>query len=177
MKKERVCVNIRQEQLADYDEVYDLVKASFSTSTDDGEWDYLNDVRKKDTFIPELSLVAINDENKIVGQVVLYETNITTPHMIVTELVLSPICVHPHYFRRGIARAMMERAFVLAAELGYTAVFLCGNPDFYHKMGFVASYEFGIYHIADGTHSAECCMALELKKGALQDIWGTICIQ
>jgi len=38
---------IRQEQPADYDEVYRLVKASFATSTNDGEWDYLNEVRKK----------------------------------------------------------------------------------------------------------------------------------
>ena len=177
-KREKgLSILIRQEEPADYDEVYDLVKASFSTSTSDGEWDYVNDVRKKDTFIPELSLVAVNKKEKIVGQIVLYETDITMPNGRRTELVLSPICVHPDYFRRGIARAMMERAFIIARELGYTAVFLCGDPNFYHKIGFIASYEFGIYHIADGTHSAEYCMALELEKDSLRDIWGTICIQ
>ena len=38
---------IRQEQPADYDVVYELVKESFATSTNEGEWDYLNEVRKK----------------------------------------------------------------------------------------------------------------------------------
>src|SRR5665647_3784052 len=69
-----LCMIIRQEQYADYDEVYELVKTSFATSTNEGEWDYLNEVRKKDTFIPELSLVAENDDGKLVGQIVLYKT-------------------------------------------------------------------------------------------------------
>ena len=40
-----------------------------------------------------------------------------------TQLLLSPISVHPDYFRRGIATAMMKEAFQIAQELGYTAVF------------------------------------------------------
>lgn len=51
-------MKIRQETPADYAEVYELVKISFATSTNEGEWDYLNEVRKKAAFIPELSLVA-----------------------------------------------------------------------------------------------------------------------
>ena len=49
---------IRQEQPTDYEEVYELVKATFAASTNEGEWDYLNEVRRKIGFIPELSLVA-----------------------------------------------------------------------------------------------------------------------
>lgn len=100
---------IRQEQPADYDEIYELVKKAFATSTNDGEWDYLNELREKDTFIPELSLVAENDDGKLVGQIVLYKTNITTADRVYTELLLSPISVHPDFFRRGIARAMMMK--------------------------------------------------------------------
>lgn len=168
---------IRQEQPADYNEVYELVKMSFATSTNEGEWDYLNEVRKKDTFIPELSLVAENDDGKLIGQIVLYKTNITTSDNIYTELLLSPISVHPDYFRRGIARAMMFEAFRIAKIMGFTAIFLCGDPDFYHKLGFKASYEYGIFHIADKTKKAEWCMAFELIPGALTGKAGTIDIQ
>lgn len=169
-------MNIRQETPADYAEVYELVKTSFATSTNEGEWDYLNEVRKKHTFIPQLSLVAEQD-GKIVGQIVLYKTDITTPDGPVTQLLLSPISVHPDYFRRGIARAMMQNAFEIAKSLGYTAVFLCGYPAFYHKIGFKGSYEYGIFHAADKTKKAEWCMALELKEGALGGIQGTIDIE
>ena len=170
-------MKIRQETPADYAEVYELVKISFATSTNEGEWDYLNEVRKKAAFIPELSLVAENDDGRLVGQIVLYKTDITTPEGAVTQLLLSPISVHPDYFRRGIATAMMKDAFQIAQELGYTAVFLCGDPQFYHRFGFRGSYEFGIYHVADKSRCGEWCMALELKEGALSGITGTIDIE
>ena len=72
--------------------------------------------------------------------------------------------MHPDYFRRGIATAMMKEALQIAQELGYTAVFLCGDPQFYHRFGFRGSYEFGIYHVADKSRCGEWCMALELKE-------------
>jgi predicted N-acetyltransferase YhbS len=42
---------------------------------------------------------------------------------------------------------MMEVAFIIAKNMGYKAVFLCGNPDFYHKVGFRATYEYEIFAI------------------------------
>lgn len=168
---------IRQETPDDYNEVYELVKAAFITSTNEGEWDYLNEVRRKDSFIPELSLVAENDSGKLVGQIVLYEMEISSPERIHKELLLSPISVHPEYFRRGIARSMMQEAFTIAKNMGYEAVFLCGDPEFYHKFGFRPTYEFNIYHRADKTKKAEWCMVLELTLGALTGKAGTINIQ
>ena len=72
---------------------------------------------------------------------------------------------------------MMKEAFHIAQELGYTAVFLCGDPQFYHRFGFRGAYEFGIYHVADKFRYGEWCMALELKEGALSGITGTIDIE
>jgi len=166
---------IRQEQPTDYDEVYELVKASFRTAPhgDGTEADYLNDVRKRNTFIPELSLVAVAD-GKIVGQIVLYKTEIVTDHDELTELVLSPMCVHPEYFRRGIASKMIDTAISKAKDMGFRAVFLCGTPDFYTKFGFAPTYEFGIFHVKDESRTAKWSMALELFKGSLNGITGTI---
>ncbi len=167
---------IRQERPSDYREVYELVKAAFAFSehSDDTEADYLNALRKKEAFIPELSLVAERENGQIIGQIVLYKTDITTPDKVVTELVLSPISVRPDYFRRGVARAMMERAFEIAKSLGYKAVFLCGDPHFYRKFGFAPSLEKEIYHISDASRNAEWCMVKELSFGALKGIHGAI---
>ncbi|GHV09506.1 N-acetyltransferase [Clostridia bacterium] len=166
---------IRREQPADYLEVYELVKVSFATSShaDGTEADYLNEVREKTTFIPELSFVAV-DVDKIVGQIVLYKTNIRTKNGDITELLLSPICVHPDYFRRGIATEMIEFALEQAKNLGYRAVFLCGNPDFYMKLGFVPTYKYGIIHIKDDSGTAKWSMVRELYAGSLIEIKGTI---
>ncbi|ABR49495.1 GCN5-related N-acetyltransferase [Alkaliphilus metalliredigens QYMF] len=169
-------MKVRQEQPADYTEVYKLVKKSFATSphADGTEQDYLNELRKKDTFIPELSLVAENEDGKLVGQIVLYKTTITSFEKKITELVLSPICVYPDYFNRGIARSMMEKAFQIAKKMGYKAVFLCGDPTFYQKVGFRPSYEYNVFHIDDKSKNAEYCMVRELFDGALNNISGIV---
>jgi predicted N-acetyltransferase YhbS len=167
---------IRQETPSDYNEVNELVKISFATnSDDDGKTpDYLNELRKKDVFIPELSLVAENEYGKIIGQIVLYKTIITTSRMELTELLLSPICVHPDYFRRGVARAMINEAFKIAKTMGYKAVFLCGEPELYKKLGFVPSYKYNIFHVSDVSKNAEWSMVYELTAGGLEGITGTV---
>ncbi len=170
-------MNIRQETPADYEEVYALVKAAFATSTNEGEWDYLSEVRKKDSFIPELSLVAEDEGGALLGQIVLYRMEIATPSGPVSALLLSPLSVHPAHFRRGIARALMAEAFRIAKGRGETAVFLCGEPDFYHRFGFKGSWEYGIFHVSDESRRGEWCMALELAPGALSGVRGTIDIQ
>ena len=167
-------MKIRQEKPSDYDEVYELLKLSFATTTSDNEWDYLNEVREKETFIPELSLVTEDDNGKIIGQIVLYEMKINTQNKEITELLLSPISVHPDYFRRGIARAMTEESFRLAKKMGYTAVFLCGEPEIYRKLGFKPSFEYNIFHVDDDTKNAEWCMVYELVEGALKGVSGTV---
>jgi len=169
---------IRQEKPADYEQVYQLVKTSFSTVNTDGEepdeQDYLNELRGKDVFIPELSLVAEQDDDRIIGQVVLYKTVITTQQGELTELLLSPICVHPDYFRRGIARAMIDEALRIASNMGFRAVFLCGDPETYKRLGFTPSYRYNIFHKDDTLKTADWSMIRELYNGALNGISGTV---
>jgi predicted N-acetyltransferase YhbS len=169
-------MKIRQEKPLDYDEVYQLVKASFATNADDNgtTQDYLDGLRKKEVFIPELSLVAEDDDGAIVGQVVLYKTIIATPQGEVTELLLSPICVHPNYFHRGIARAIVDEALRIAKNMGFRAVFLCGDPEIYGRLGFIPSYRRNIFHKEDKSKTAEWSMIRELYIGALDGISGTI---
>ena len=167
---------IRQEKPSDYDEVYQLVKTSFATNPDDDgtTHDYLNELRKKDTFVPELSLVAEHDDGTIIGQVVLYKTIITAPQGELIELLLSPICVHPDYFRRGIACAMVEEVLRIAKGMGFRAVFLCGDPKIYERLGFVPTYRYNIFHKDDESKTADLSMVRELYSGALDGITGTV---
>ena len=169
-------MKIRRENPSDYDEVYRLVKESFATAPygDGTEADYLNEVREKEAFIPELSLVAENDDGRIVGQIVLYTTKIATPVGDLTELLLSPVSVHPGYFRRGIARAMIEESARIAKQMGYKAVFLCGDPEIYGKLGFIPSYRYDIFHKNDQSKTAGWSMVRELTSGALAGVSGEI---
>jgi predicted N-acetyltransferase YhbS len=167
---------IRREKQSDHDEVRRLVKISFATNEgDDGTThDYLDTLRRKDVFIPELSLVTENEGGVIIGQVLLYKADISTPQGMITELLLSPICVHPNYFRKGIARAMIEEVLSLAKDMGFRAVFLCGTPEIYGKLGFTPTFRYNIFHKTDESKEARWSMVRELYGGALGGVSGII---
>ncbi len=169
---------IRQETREDYNEVYNLVKQAFETTShcDGTEQDYLNTIRKKDSFIPELSLVAIENDI-IVGQIVLYKMKITCYDSTITQLVVSPLSVLPTHFGQGIGSKLLEVGCEKAKELGYKAAFLCGDYSYYSKLGFAPTYQYHIYHINDKDKYANWCMVKELESGYLNEISGTVDIE
>ena len=63
-------LEIRQENKKDYTEVYNVIKKAFMSAEhcDGNEQDLVVNLRESNNFIPELSLVAI-DDNKIVGYI------------------------------------------------------------------------------------------------------------
>lgn len=61
-------LEIRKENVNDYEQVYRVIKAAFEKAehSDGNEQDLVKLLRKSNSFIPELSLVAV-DENKVIG--------------------------------------------------------------------------------------------------------------
>lgn len=90
-------------------------------------------------------------------------------------LNLSPLSVDKRYFRNGIGSNLIIHALEKAKELGYPAVFLCGDPDYYSRFGFSPSYELNIFHTKDD--HAEWCMVKELIPGYLNNVRGQVDIQ
>ena len=97
---------IRQEQPADHEAVYQVVKEAFANAehTDGHEQDLVVALRKSRSFIPELSLVAVEDE-KIAGHILF--TRAVVGHGSV--LALAPLSVLPAYQGRGIGLSLIAR--------------------------------------------------------------------
>ena len=98
---------IRQERPADYEAVYQVVKEAFANAehTDGHEQDLVAALRKSKSFIPELSLVAVEDD-KIAGHILF--TRAVVDHTEV--LALAPLSVFPAYQGRGIGLSLFPRA-------------------------------------------------------------------
>lgn len=107
-------MNIRQERPADYDTVYRIIKEAFADAehSDGSEQDLVSALRKSEAFIPELSLVALED-NRIVGHILFTEAVVND----VKVLALAPLSVLPEYRNRGIGQAMFRRADMESGRL------------------------------------------------------------
>lgn len=134
-------VEIRQETKKDYEEVYNVVKIAFETAehSDGNEQDLVVALRNSSNFIPELSLVAIQD-NKIVGYILFTKIKIGE----FEELALAPLGILPEYQKQGIGKRLIEKGHQIAKQLGYHFSIVLGSDTYYPKSGYVSAIQYGI---------------------------------
>lgn len=164
---------IRQEKPSDFVSIYDLVKVAFSTAkvANGDEQDFVNRLRVGGNYIPELAFVA-EEDGKIVGHIMFTRTFVSTGSNNFVALLLAPLCVAFEYRNRGVGSKLVKHGFKLAKALGYKAVFVVGNPSYYHRFGFRSSELFGIRNVPD--IPSEFVMGCELLPGSLIGVSGIV---
>ena len=161
-------VEIRQENKNDYEEIYNVVKTAFETAehSDGKEQDLVVALRNSDSFIPELSLVAIKD-NKIVGHILFTKIKIGNNE----ELALAPLAVLPKYQKQGIGSKLIQQGHKIAKKLGYHYSIVLGSETYYPKFGYVPAIQYEIK--APFEVSNENFMAIKLNDTDIE-IKGTV---
>ncbi|HWQ71395.1 MAG TPA: N-acetyltransferase [Desulfitobacteriaceae bacterium] len=165
-------VNLRLEQLADYRRVEELTREAFWNRHLPGcdEHYLLHIMRDCGVFIRELDIVAEID-GEIVGNIVYTEANISGDDGISREVIsFGPLSVLPAFWGKGIGRALIEYTIARAKEMGYRAILIYGDPEYYKRFGFVPAETFGI--AAPDNMYAASLQALELWDGALSNCKG-----
>ena len=134
-------LEIRQENITDYEQVYNIIKTAFETAehSDGNEQDLVVTLRKSKSFIPELSLVAV-DENRIIGYILFTKVKIGDS----TELALAPLSVLPEYQRRGIGTSLIKEGHRIAKQLNYNYSIVLGSNKYYSKLGYVPASKYNI---------------------------------
>lgn len=134
-------LEIRQENKKDYAEVYNVIKKAFMSAEhcDGNEQDLVVNLRESNNFIPELSLVAI-DDNKIVGYILFTKIRIGKYE----ELALAPLAVLPEYQKQGIGKKLIEEGHKKAKKLDYQYSIVLGSERYYPKLGYVPASQYGI---------------------------------
>lgn len=149
-------MNIRQEQPADYDTVYHVIRESFVNAehSDGNEQDLVVSLRKSRSFIPELSLVAVED-NRIVGHILFTKAFVNQTEV----LALAPLSVLPAYQNRGIGLSLIQQGHMIAFGLGYEYSVVLGHVAYYPKAGYVPASRYGIkapFEVRDENFMAIC---------------------
>ena len=161
-------ITIRAEQPADEAAIHEVNALAFGR---EAEARLVAALRGGDAFVPELSLVAV-DDGQVVGHVLLSRVGIEGQAGDGSALALGPIAVRPERQRQGIGSALVRQALDEARRLGYTVVVLIGHPDYYPRFGFGPARARGLesaWPVPD-----EVFMVRELVPGALAGVCGAV---
>lgn len=165
---------IRKETASEFKAIYDLVKTAFQTAkvSSGDEQGFVDRLRASGNYISELALVA--EENSIlIGHVMLTKCFINCSDNSVHEiLALAPLAVAFENRNQGIGSKLVKTVFAKAIQIGFSSVFLVGDPAYYSRFGFKKSADFGVKN-SNGIPD-EYVMAVELTSDALKNIRGSI---
>ena len=136
----------------------------------------VEEIRSKRFYIPELELIMVDeDEDEVIGYVNFSRFHLEGKYEE-KLLLLSPVAVKTELQRQHISKDLIEYGLKKAADMGYKAVIVEGNPMNYRNRGFVTSALFGITaHESVGLPAPECLMVQELVPGGLEGIHGQVC--
>jgi Predicted acetyltransferase len=162
---------LRNECESDYREVEFITREAFWNLYKPGCNEHLlaHKLRKVPSFIQELDFVAVVD-GRVVGNIMYSRAKITNGEREHEVITFGPISVLPSLQSKGVGSALIRHTLRLAEEMGHRAVVIFGNPNYYHRFGFVNAESYGI-STSDGLNF-DAFMALELFEDALKGISG-----
>ena len=135
----------------------------------------VEEIRSKRFYLPKLELIMVDsDTDEVIGYVNFARFHLEGKYEN-ELLLLSPVAVKTALQRQHISKDLIDYGLKKAADMGYRAVIVEGNPMNYRSRGFVTSAPFGITaHESVGLPAPECMMVQELVPGGLEGIHGQV---
>lgn len=164
---------IRNIEKGDYKEVEILTREAFWNVYRPGcsEHLVLHNLHQNNKSIEDLELV-VECDGKIVGHIV-YSKGYIDGLKNETFITFGPISVHPNFQKNEIGSTLIRISMQKALRLGFSAVFITGNPDYYKKFGFESASKYGVHlQGVPATEEAPFFMVRTLKEDVLKDIEG-----
>jgi predicted N-acetyltransferase YhbS len=164
-------INLRIEEEKDYRIVEELTREAFwnvHVPGCDEHW-LIHHLRNANEFIKELDFVAVYN-NEIIGNIVYIKSKIKNMGGEYPVLTFGPVSVLPKYQNNGVGSKLIRHTINLSKRMGYKAIIIYGDLEYYKKFGFKESKEYNITN-KEGKYPA-ALLVLKLYPGALKGING-----
>lgn len=166
---------IREAKPVEFDTINHLVSQNNETVflSDLPTHEYVNRVRNNFRYVPNLELVA-EKEGDIVGHVIFSKADLMAsngnkyPVLFVDPLSVRRVNRHP-----GVGHALVNNGAEMAKGMGFKAIFLYGNLDYFHNLGFSQASRWNIVH--EGL-DADSFLVKEIERHSLSEISGSLLV-
>lgn len=164
-------ITIRNETEDDFFETENLTREAFWDLYQPGcdEHLILHQLRESEVFIPDLDLVACEGD-RIIGNIVYTRAKVKNGEDEKEVLCMGPLSVLPEYQKKSVGSFLLRTSIGKARSMGFPAVVIFGDPEYYHRFGFVNAETYSI-QTSEG-QNLEPFMALDLTGKGLSDIKG-----
>ncbi len=169
-------INISQSQKKDTTAINQVLYKAFENHpfSDQGERELVSRIQNSKNFKEEFSLVAKDEEDNVVGYILL------TPLKIVSEkdklqytgLVMAPLAVLPSHQNKGIGTELVKAAHEAAQNLNYPYILLLGPNEFFNKFNYVSCVSQNVgfhFHVPE-----QYALIKELIPNTLEQINGMV---
>lgn len=129
---------VRPEEPGDAAAVREVHERAFAPSTEEAE--IVDALRAAGDLVPELTLVALDAQGRVVGHVAHSRAHVDDAAV----LVLAPVAVLPDHQRAGVGSALITEALRRAATTDLPLVSVLGHPAYYPRFGFEPAVPLGI---------------------------------
>jgi predicted N-acetyltransferase YhbS len=164
-------ITLRPEEEKDFSIVENLTREAFWNVYCPGADEHflVNNLRRTDAFIKELDFVALSN-NKIIGNIMYAKSAVKKNDLEYTVLTFGPVSVLPEYQNKSIGGKLINHTIKLSKEMGYKAIIIYGDPEYYKRFGFKESKKYKITNKDKKFPAA--LLILELYPNALNGIEG-----
>lgn len=168
-------MKIRLEEEKDYYDVENLTREAFWNIYRPGCFEHLvvHNLRKDKCFVKQLDYI-IEIDKKIIANIVYSKGTLTLQDGTKKEILLfGPVSVLPEYQSKGYGKEIINYTMKKAKELGFNAIVITGNPNYYSKFGFESASKYNIYYNGmDKSEEAPFFMIKILDKEKTKELSG-----
>lgn len=131
-------IKLRQETPSDYPAITAVIIDTYRDVwySNHKEQEMVERLRKSESFVPQLSIVAEVENGDLAGHVLLTKITIENNDQLYPALALAPLSVKPGYQNIGIGGKLVMESHRVAKILGYQFIVILGIPNYYHKFGY-----------------------------------------
>jgi len=139
-------ITLRQETTDDYSKISSAIVAAYENVeySNHREQIMVERLRKSQAFIPELSIVATDKDNLIMGHILLTRIHIYKQEACYEALALAPLSIRPEYQNKGIGKRLVLESHRVAKELGFEYIAVLGHAQYYPKFGYTITSNYNI---------------------------------